>query len=387
MTKARRVTSVAMVLSNPATHDPRPVKEAQTLARAGYAVTILAWDREGETQSDSIIEGGVVVKRMRLFAGHGTPVRTVPKLLVFHAWCLVHLIWSRAEVVHCHDVDTLPVGLTSKIIGAGRTKLVYDMHDLPEAFLRFFPLSGAFQKVFLSMARRTADLVVSASEGYVRHLREIGFRMRRTTLVLNAPSLREGRQPRPRREGFSVLYYGALEEERGVRLLVEAVRDLDGVSLAVAGRGSLTDWVERAAEESSNIEFLGWLSLTELNAVTGKADLIPSYYEPKTTNILLSTPNKLLRSFALSTPALVASGTFQAEMVRRYGCGLTVTWGRVGEVRDAITKLAGDRKAYAGMANSAYAAFSSELNWEAMEETLKGAYGIMLQTRAHDRGV
>jgi glycosyltransferase involved in cell wall biosynthesis len=379
LTKTRRVVSVAMVLSNPATHDPRPVKEAQTLARAGYAVTILAWDREGETKSDSITGDGVLVKRMRLFAGHGTPVRTVPKLLVFYAWCLMHLLGSRADVIHCHDVDTLPVGLTSKVIGAGRTKLVYDMHDLPEAFLRFFPLSGVLQKVFLSMARTTADLVVSASEGYVSHLRKAGFRMRRTILVLNAPSLSEGRQPRPRLGNFGVLYYGALEEERGVRLLVEAARDLEGVTLTVAGRGRLNGWMTRVAKESRNIEFLGWLNLTELSTVIEKADLIPSYYEPKTTNILLSTPNKLLMSFALSTPALVASGTFQAELVRRYGCGLTVTWGRAEEVRNAIAGLAGDRQAYSGMASIAYAAFRSELNWEVMEATLKGAYATMLR--------
>jgi len=386
LTRAQRVASVTMVLSNPATHDPRPVKEAQTLARAGYAVTILAWDREGETKSDSIMGNGVVVKRMRLFAGHGTPVRTVPKLLVFYAWCLMHLLGSWADVIHCHDVDTLPVGLASKVIGAGRIRLVYDMHDLPEAFLRFFPLSGVFQKVFLSMARETADLVVSASEGYVSHLREAGFKTRRTVLVLNAPSLSEGRQPRPRLGNFSVLYYGALEEERGVRLLVEAARDLEGVTLTVAGRGRLNSWVASAARESKNIEFLGWLSLTELNTVIEKADLIPSYYEPKTTNILLSTPNKLLRSFALATPALVASGTFQAEIVGRYGCGLTVTWGRAEEVRDAVATLARDGQAYAGMASMAYAAFKSELNWEAMEAKLKGAYGALLQGRAKSAG-
>jgi hypothetical protein len=45
-----------MLLSNPATHDLRPLNEARSLARAGYHVTILAWDREGETRLDSVLE-------------------------------------------------------------------------------------------------------------------------------------------------------------------------------------------------------------------------------------------------------------------------------------------------------------------------------------------
>ena len=75
---------IVMLLSNPATFDQRPLKEAHTLARAGWPVTILAWDRELETRSDSVFGDGLVVKRMRVGAGHGTPFLTLPKLLLFY---------------------------------------------------------------------------------------------------------------------------------------------------------------------------------------------------------------------------------------------------------------------------------------------------------------
>ena len=41
---------VLMLLSNPFAPDPRVYKEARTLTRNGYTVTIIAWDRQGNGQ-------------------------------------------------------------------------------------------------------------------------------------------------------------------------------------------------------------------------------------------------------------------------------------------------------------------------------------------------
>jgi glycosyltransferase involved in cell wall biosynthesis len=367
-----------MLLSNPGTNDKRPLKEAHSLARMGKSVTILAWDRDRVAPRDTALADGVVIKRFRVFAGHGTPLLTVPKLLLFHLWAFVHLAGGRFEAVHCHDVDTLSVGVVAKVLRVGGAKLVYDMHDLPEAFLRFFPAWSLLQRVFLAAARRAADLVVVASDGYVPYLLSLGFRADRLVSVLNAPSLAEGRDRTKTRPGLRVLYYGGLEEERGVRHLAEAASGLEGVTLTVAGRGRLEGWVSDLAKEKGNVRFLGWLSVRDLDREIDGSDLIPSLYAPKTRNIRLSTPGKLLASMAISEPALVPSGTHQAELVRRYGCGLEVPWGDVQRIREALKALAGTDGPYGPEAKSAFAAFRSGLNWESMEGRLGAAYGRLV---------
>ncbi len=369
-----RHLSVAMLLSNPATNDPRPLREAHSLASRGYRVTVFAWDRDRATTTDSIYSDGVTVKRFHLHAGHGTPVFTVPRLLLFHLWCLVQLAASGHKVVHCHDVDTLPVGIAVKATGFRGMRLVYDMHDLPEAFLRFFPFSETLQRAFLGICRKAADLVVVASEGYVGFLLSMGFKEVRVAVVLNAPALKEGKQREKTGTGLRVLYYGGLEEERGVKVLVEAVSHLTHVTLTIAGRGKLERWVRKAAESIPAVKFLGWLSMAELDSRIGEADLIPSLYEPGTKNTQLSTPGKLLTSLSVSVPVLVPAGTHQAELVKRYGCGVEVTWGRIGEITEALGKLSTDEQLYARMSSSAYAAFRGSLNWEAMEARLVEAY-------------
>jgi len=379
-TEGTRKQRIVMLLSNPATFDQRPLKEAHSLCRAGKQVTILAWDRELETDSDSVFQDGLVIKRMRIRAGHGTPFLTVPKLLLFYGWCVVHLAGMGADAIHCHDVDTLPAGYAARAARLWRPKLVYDMHDLPEAFLRFFPLTTVTQKVSLCTVRSAAALIVVVNDRFVSYLGRLGFQNSKLVVVMNSPPMGSGRKERPRGMEFNVLYYGWLGEERGVKLLVEAVKGLRGVTLTLAGRGELEPYVREAASADASIRFLGWLKMDELEPLIVQADLIPSLYEPKTRNAQIATPGKLLTAMSLSIPSLVPAGTFQAEIVERFGCGVAVDWQDIGEVRRAIMDLSTDSAAYDRMARASYAAFASEFSWDVMEERLARAYDRLFST-------
>lgn len=381
MSKSRARRRIVMLLSNPATYDERPLKEARSLAKGGFEVTILAWDREGATASDSILPEGVVIKRLRLFAGHGTPVLTVPRLFVFYLWCVTHLLFYRLDAIHCHDVDTVPAGFATKVLKLGRPRLVYDMHDLPEAFLRFFPMTSLTQKVFLASSRKLADIVIVVNDKFVNHLGRIGFRKQKVVVVMNAAPASEGRFRLRGEDGFRVLYYGWLGEERGVRLLIEAIKGLPKVSMKLAGRGELEGMVKEAEKTNPNIEFEGWLGMTRLEHLIREADLIPSLYEPSTRNAQLATPAKLLKSLSLSVPALVPSGSYQAEIVEKFDCGFVVEWGDVNEVRAVVQRLSADVVLYNRLAKAAYDAFRTSFSWEVMEARLQEAYANALAGR------
>ena len=369
-----------MLLSNPATFDQRPLKEAHSLCRTGKQVTILAWDRELETDSDSVFQDGLVIKRMRMKAGHGTPFLTVPKLLLFYVWCVANLAGMAADAIHCHDVDTLPAGYAARAVKLWRPKLVYDMHDLPEAFLRFFPLTTVTQKVSLCTVRSAASLIVVVNDRFVSYLGRLGFQNSKLVVVMNSPPTGSGQRERPRGLEFNVLYYGWLGEERGVKLLVEAVKGLRGVTLTLAGRGELEPYVKEAASKDASVRFLGWLKMEQLEPLIVQADLIPSLYEPRTRNAQIATPGKLLTAMSLSIPSLVPTGTYQAEIVERFQCGLVVNWQEVGDVRRAIMELSTDRAAYDRMAEASYAAFVTDFSWEVMEGRLTRAYKGVLST-------
>ena len=316
---------------------------------------------------------------MWLRAGHVTPVLTVPKLLVFYAWCVAHLVFSRADAILCHDVVTLPAGFAAKAARFGRPRLVYDMHDLPEAFLRFFPLTRFTQAAFLASARRCASAVVVVNDRFVTYLERLGFERAKLVAVMNSPPSESGRRGKERGRPFNVLYYGWLGEERGVRLLVEATRGLEGVTLTLAGRGELEGWVRETASKDPSVKFLGWLKMDDLNPLISRADLIPSLYEPRTRNALIATPGKLLTAMSLSIPSLVPKGTYQAEIVEKHNCGLAVDWKDAADVRNAIARLSTEGELYKRLSVSAYEAFASAFSWAVMGSRLAEAYARLLE--------
>ena len=103
------------------------------------------------------------------------------------------------------------------------------------------------------------------------------------------------------------------------------------------GLSSKSEGMVRArASKDRSVRFLGWLKMDELDPVIRGADLIPSLYEPRTKNAQIATPGKLLTAMSLSIPTLVPAGSFQAEIVKRFKCGLVVDWKNGADVREAI---------------------------------------------------
>jgi glycosyltransferase involved in cell wall biosynthesis len=369
--------NVVMLLSNPATTDQRPLREAHALAQAGFPITILAWDREGETKRDTRFPDGLVVKRMRIEAGHGTPFLTVPRLIIFYIWCLTHLLGRNSKVIHCHDVDTLPAGILAVTLMRSRPKLVYDMHDLPEVFLRFFPLVSQTQRITLAFCRKMASMIVIVADSSIDWLSSRGFDKSKLTVVTNTPSISEARLRIRTSNQLRIFYYGWLGKERGVGVLVKAAQSIPNVSLKVAGRGDLEKLIRTAEDQFQNIKYLGWLDTREIDAEALQSDLIPTLYEPRSRNAQLAIPGKLMTAMSLSTPALVPLNSYQAKVVDQFGCGLVVDPRNTDEVLNAIRRLASDIALYNELGKAGYDAFRSYFNWEVMQSRLVNSYSAL----------
>ena len=123
MSNKLRPPVVLMLLTNAYDPDPRVRQEALTLIKMGCSLRLLAWDRDRKRAAREYMEG-VEVERLFLRSSHG---RGNTQLL-FYAWLYVRLLWRGLrvpfDVIHCHDLDTLPLGF---ILGKLKRKpIVYD---------------------------------------------------------------------------------------------------------------------------------------------------------------------------------------------------------------------------------------------------------------------
>jgi glycosyltransferase involved in cell wall biosynthesis len=121
------MSRIAMLLSNAFIPDPRVAREAQALVRAGHQVTIVCWDREGTLPASETVDGYRVERVQSVPTVHGLGARQALYIPRFWLAAIRKVHAFEPDVIHCHDLDTLPAGWWLK----GRTgeKLAYDAHE------------------------------------------------------------------------------------------------------------------------------------------------------------------------------------------------------------------------------------------------------------------
>ncbi len=109
--------NILMTLANPFTHDPRVYNEAKSLIKAGHNVTILAWDKKKENASAEVKDG------INIIRSYNSRFMEILPYDIFR----MHFWWYKAyndvlevhkknhfDIIHCHDLDTLPIGVKLK---------------------------------------------------------------------------------------------------------------------------------------------------------------------------------------------------------------------------------------------------------------------------------
>jgi glycosyltransferase involved in cell wall biosynthesis len=101
--------------------------------------------------------------------------------------------------------------------------------------------------------------------------------------------------------GDGLVYVGRLVEEKGILTLLEAMKQMPGINLKIAGAGSQMQEIERLIESSglANVQLVGHKSGQELINLVSQAKLViePSvWYE--------NNPLAILEAFALGKPVI-----------------------------------------------------------------------------------
>ncbi len=175
--------------------------------------------------------------------------------------------------------------------------------------------------------------------------------------------------------GPLVVFTGRLEYEKGVHTLVDAFprlrRRFPGIRLVVVGRGGWQTQLEEQVARlrlGRSVEFAGWLTESELCAVTAAADVavVPSVYEP--------FGMVALEAAALGTPLVASDTGGLAEIVAHGETGLLVPALDPAALADAITTLLRDDLLARRLAHAARDVLESRYSWAAIAESTCATY-------------
>lgn len=361
-----------------ATHiapDPRVEKIGRALARAGYAVQALGWDRNGDLPAEDS-GAGFPIRRIRLLAPWQSGIRNLPGLLRWQAalarWLGEHR--ESYQVIHACDFDTLLPALWAK--RRWGKQVVYDIFDFYADMLRKTPA------LLVSVARRLelwgmgqADAVILADDARWEQVR--GAKPRRRAVIYNSPEDQPPELPeqpsteRPQR--LRLAYVGLMQVERGLLPLIQLVAAHPEWSLDLAGSGAEQDEILAAAGDLPNITYHGQVPYRRALELNAGADVLPALYDPAIANHRFASPNKLFEGMLLGKPVVGARGTNVDRIIEQEACGEVVTYGAWEQLEAALQRLE-DAAYRAQLGLNARRAYEQTYGWERMAERLTALY-------------
>jgi glycosyltransferase involved in cell wall biosynthesis len=377
--------TVLMLLSNAYDPDPRVRQEALSLIGMGCRVRLLAWDRDLKAPAFERVDG-VDVERIFVASSHG---RGATQLL-FYVRLYLKMFWrgvqTRFDAVHCHDLDTLPLGFV--LTRLRRKPIVYDAHEsFPDMLAGSVPSLVRRGLVLLeNYLIRRVTLLITVGEKLRRHFAERGAR--RAVVVGNWKRLadysRTAQQIREVRRGLgvpdgalTVVCVTQLSEDRKIEELLRAADESPDVYVILAGSGVMEERIARAAVTNPRIIFAGFVSGGLIGDYTCAADVIYYGFDPDNPNSRFSAPNKLFEALAAGRPLITGDFGEIAEVVRKAHCGIVLPEYSVAEIKKAFRTLA-DPERRSRMARNAAETGRTSLNWDKAEEVLYQEYSVLL---------
>ena len=162
-------------------------------------------------------------------------------------------------------------------------------------------------------------------------------------------------------EGPVVLFFGLLRPYKGVDVLIEAFREIQGAELWVVGmpRMPIDPLRETAGGARSPVRFVDrFVTDPEIPAYFRRADLVVLPYRE------IDQSGVLYTALAFGKPMILSAVGGFTELVDRHGAGRLVPPGDVLALRSAIAELLAGDGARAGLADAAARAAAGPYSWD-----------------------
>lgn len=442
-----------MFVFNDFRHDARVLKEARSLSGAGYSVRVFALHKPGLPEREAI-EGFEVERialnpwhlRLirRLSAGRPpapkSPSRSTDSTkpvtnTIARAWARfpgwmgplrqtvrarlrpavvgaarrVLMPWHRSfsyldfyrrvharlrndafEVLHCHDLNTLPV-----VLGLGRGRaVVYDSHELYVDRNRIPPRSWLGRRLTRWIEKRLlshVDLVITVNESIAEILAR-RYRIPTPTVVMNAPVV-DSRSPADPivstldlrticgipAERPLLLYTGGITFHRGLDRVIESLGELPQCHFVLMGPGrpNMIEQLTQIADRhgvGERVHFVDPVPSDQVAAVAASADIGIAPIENACLSYYLCSPNKLFEYLHAGLPVAASAFPELMQVLETHDCGMTFDPSEPSSITACVRDLLSDRPRLQQMAANAARA-AERFNWEKEAGRLLEAYG------------
>lgn len=359
-------------------------KQAKSLEKAGYEVTLIAHHHRSETQNG--------VKIIPIAPSRDTTARFLDLFKIYQVARDLE-----AEIYHIHDPTLLPFAVALGYRTDG--KVIYDVHeDYREAFQAYSmipdvanPLVRRFWPVVEANFSKRLDGIIAATDYIAELFRKRGHQ--NVVTVRNFPdvsSLKEQEIPISRNSEYVLIFTGGVDELRGLTAMVDATARLReegyNVSLWLLGnvktQGGKSALEQRLVREghSEYVRILGNVDHSEVYSYQRKADvglvLVPKIVDGK-RYYRRGIPTKMIEYMYAELP-VVATDTIGVIKHLPSDCGVIVPSDDLDAQVEAIGELLDSPKQRMKMGEAGRKHVKDSMSWQSECEKLLSFYSDLL---------
>jgi glycosyltransferase involved in cell wall biosynthesis len=332
---------VLVIVENaPVPLDPRVWREASSLQRNGYSVSVICRLAKGHEQFHEVIDG-VHIYRHPMPREGNTPLAYLWEYACALFWEFFYASWIFLRhgfhvIQGCNPPDDIfLVALPFKLFGV---RYIFDHHDvIPELFVTKFGSKGLLYKgqvLLEKLTYLTSDVVIATNESYRQiAMSRGGIGPSDVFVVRNGPDLATFKAVAPNNglkhgKAFLVGYVGNMSVQDGLDILVDVARHIKDmgrfdIHFTCVGTGSDLPKLRKMVQDkdlADMVEFTGRIPDAQLLEILSTADVCVNPDVPCEMNDK-STMQKIMEYMALGKPIVqfdMKEGRFSAGEASLY---------------------------------------------------------------------
>jgi glycosyltransferase involved in cell wall biosynthesis len=395
-------TAIAIHDNFPVDRQVRTRRITRTLDEAGEEVVVFARNTRTDPARGQVDEqrrpreeqlAHALVKRFSWLAStplYGLISTPVPFNPFWTLWLALEFRRQGVDVVVAGDIRVaIPAAIAGRLTGA---PLVLDLREHYVGLARSLPADDLLNRVAQTpwvvgriewISVQVADAVWVVVEERRDQLVAQGVPAEKVRVVSNTPDLGDQQNRLVvdggedagavdgstwARQEFTLVYVGVINEFRGLKLVIDALAELDGTDVdahfMIAGEGPHRAALEERAQRrgvADQVTFLGWIDSERVPSFLGAGDVgvIPHHVTEFTDH---TVPNKLFDCMMVGLPVLTTDMDPVQRIVEAASCGYVLPPNATtADMADGVHQLAAADVEALGA--NGRAAVVSQYNW------------------------
>lgn len=363
---------IVLLRSNSVNPDSRVEKEVNALAKNGFDIVVLAWDRTSNYKEKKeklqLKETEVDIYRRGLAASFGEGFKNIIPFIKFQLFLISWLITNKEEydIIHACDFDT---GFAANLTRAfTKKKLVFDIFDY---------LSTDANSFFRKLIKKLEDNIINKANATIicteqRKQQIVNTNPKEVIVIHNTPQTVDN-EATNNHDNIRIAYIGILQDFRLILEMINVIKEMKNIELHIGGFGKLEKEVVKIANNNSNIFYYGKLSYDETLKLENNCDIMTAIYDPQIGNHKFAAPNKFYEALMLGKPLIMVKNTGMSEIVRDNNIGVLIDYSSDG-FKEGLIKLISKKNEWKHMSSTMKNLYKEKYSWEVMEKRLIDLY-------------